>query len=121
MALSPLTSRFWARVNEDGPVLRPELGPCWPWGCGPGYGQVQVGPTRESTHRISWEIHVGPIPPGLCVCHKCDNPPCVNPAHLFLGTHLDNARDREAKGRGHHGPLGRAGARRTVFPYGAHP
>lgn len=51
-------------------------------------------------HRLAWEAAFGPIPPGLCVLHRCDVRPCVNPEHLFLGTKGDNARDREAKGRG---------------------
>jgi hypothetical protein len=66
------------------------------------YGQVRVGDKMEKAHRVAWEKAYGAIPEGLCVLHKCDNPPCVNPEHLFLGTHKDNATDREAKGRGNH-------------------
>lgn len=51
-------------------------------------------------HRFAWEITFGPVPAGMIVCHHCDTPACVNPSHLFLGTHEDNAQDRERKGRG---------------------
>lgn len=77
---------------------------CWLWTAGvngKGYGNVCSGGRGAMllSHRVSWAIHRGPIPTGLCVLHRCDTPACVNPAHLFLGTHLDNARDRHRKGR----------------------
>lgn len=78
---------------------------CWAWSgsvTDDGYGQIEVSwrkPTRVLAHRLSWELHLGQIPAGLFVLHKCDNPPCTNPDHLFLGTHEDNMADREAKGR----------------------
>lgn len=68
-----------------------------------GYGRVAVGGRKGRkvlAHRLAWEREYGPIPEGMLVCHHCDNPPCWEPAHLFLGTHSDNALDREAKGRG---------------------
>lgn len=65
-----------------------------------GYGVMSIGkrPTFLA-HCVAYTVCFGPIPDGLCVCHKCDHPPCVNPDHLFLGTHLDNMRDAIAKGR----------------------
>jgi hypothetical protein len=63
------------------------------------YGQVKVGRQMRHVPRVVYELFVGPIPDGLLVCHKCDNPPCCNPDHLFLGTQLDNAQDRDRKGR----------------------
>ena len=64
-----------------------------------GYGRLSVDGRMMSSHREAWVRTFGPIPEGLCVLHKCDNPPCVNPEHLFLGTHQENMRDRDQKGR----------------------
>jgi hypothetical protein len=100
--------RFWTHVNFDGPIPEhcPELGPCWIWTASKddkGYGYVghhrgeKVVVSRA--HRFAYQMAYGPIPTGMQVCHHCDNPPCVNPAHHFLGTHLDNARDAISKGR----------------------
>lgn len=75
---------------------------CWGWrgyADKDGYGTVKHAGRPLRAHRFSWEIHNGPIPEGLCVCHKCDNPGCVRPDHLFLGTSADNMHDRDAKGR----------------------
>ena len=66
-----------------------------------GYGYLSTrhnGP-RILAHRLAWELANGPIPPGMCVCHRCDNPPCVRVDHLFLGTHAENMRDKVSKGR----------------------
>jgi len=66
---------------------------------GAGYGSRHVGGRRVATHRLAWIEAYGPIPDGLCVLHRCDNRPCMNVDHLFLGTRLDNMRDMVAKGR----------------------
>ena len=77
---------------------------CWLWltGCDKdGYGMFarDRGGKSIRAHRFSWELHFGPIPDVLIVLHKCDTPACVRPDHLFLGTHLDNAQDRNRKNR----------------------
>lgn len=94
----PLADRLWAKVDVRGPD------DCWEWqGSKVGeYGHIGVGGRENKlvlTHRAAYEVSVGPIPDGMKVCHTCDNPPCCNPKHLFLGTQADNVRDRDAKGR----------------------
>lgn len=102
---TPLAERFWPKVNKDGPVIRPELGPCWVWTASvgtSGYGQIGVGGRAGrpvQAHRVSWELAHGAPAGDAWVLHRCDNPLCVRPDHLFLGTNADNAHDMAAKGR----------------------
>ena len=85
---------FWRRVvKTDG---------CWLWTgtvLPRGYGRMKFRDGVELTHRVSWILHFGPIPSGMCVCHACDTPGCVRPDHLWLGTNADNNRDKMEKGR----------------------
>ena len=92
--------RFWSYVDQragQGPN-----GDCWEWTAGrleAGYGRLSVGASEVKAHRYAWETAYGPIPTGMMVCHHCDNPPCCNPNHLFIGTAVDNSDDKVAKQR----------------------
>lgn len=102
-------TRFWATVEKTNG--------CWPRGGyhdRDGYGQIKPSGSRSpiGAHVASWIIHFGAVPDGMFVCHHCDNPPCVRPDHLFLGTAEDNTKDRLTKGRG---PLGDRSGRR-LYP-----
>lgn len=87
-------ARFWSNVKKTET--------CWNWTGGTfggRYGQFRVGSKKVKAHRFSWWLSGRQIPHGLILCHRCDNEKCVKPDHLFLGTHADNAHDRDAKGR----------------------
>lgn len=88
-------SDFWQRVTRSATG-------CWAWSGGTdkdGYGFLRFRGRRVKAHRLAWELLHGPIPQGMFVLHRCDNPPCVRPDHLFLGTNDDNMADMAKKGR----------------------
>jgi len=97
MGKGPLLKRFLERVEKTDS--------CWKWTGGRsrlGYGMIAEGKPSKRTlwaHRASYMLFRGPIPPSICVCHSCDNPSCVNPDHLWLGTKSENFRDMTEKGR----------------------
>ena len=98
--MDSFSKRFWDRVNIGAPDE------CWKWTgetTSNGYGRYVTRyakpNSRTGAHRIAWMLSYGEIQAGLCVCHKCDNPPCCNPAHLWIGTHRDNTLDAFKKGR----------------------
>lgn len=91
--------RFWEKVDDA------SFGRCWNWKAGlftNGYGQFRLRNKKMKAHRFAYLIYYGKIPKGKIICHHCDNPKCVNPHHLFVGTHKDNSVDREKKNRHPH-------------------
>ena len=101
MGAAMLTDRFWSKVDRSGD--------CWEWTAGKvssGYGVFWVSRERKSVratrHMAAACMGVPELPSDILVCHHCDNPGCVNPEHLFLGSYEDNAKDRESKSRGNH-------------------
>lgn len=95
--------RFWKKVDKNGPLILDTS--CWVWIgylTNEGYGQFWNGTKLSLAHRYSWELHNETPPQDYFVCHKCDNPSCVNPEHLFLGSCYDNMQDMIAKKRDYH-------------------
>lgn len=95
--------RFWAKVNKNGPTVRPELTPCWVWTAScfkDGRPAFWDGKRMRIAAQFSLEVSLGrKLRPGLESCHECDNPKCVRPEHLHEGTHLQNMQEMEQRGR----------------------
>lgn len=97
----PIRERLYSHIDIN-PITE-----CWEWNGSKrgGYGRIIVGSRKDGSrrtitaHRLSYILNFGEIPDGMEICHKCDNPCCINPGHLFAGTRQDNVNDRERKGR----------------------
>lgn len=99
-----IEERFWIKVNKNGPIPehQPWLGPCWLWtACvnREGYGNFLMDGKSELSHRVAYRLTFEDFDRELCVLHRCDNPPCVRPSHLFRGTQIDNIADSKTKHR----------------------
>src|SRR5580704_14080817 len=100
-----IENRFWGYVKRGAP------NECWPWtrSCFKfGHGRFWINGKTRQAHRIAWALSHGSLADDVCVLHRCDNPPCCNPAHLFLGSQIDNMLDRDAKGKA---PIGERNGR----------
>jgi hypothetical protein len=106
----PIIERFWMKVTKRGRRVKGVRGRCWEWTGAldtHGYGQIAENKPEGSSkpaprylaHRFSYRLHFGEIGVGLVIMHRCDNPVCVRPTHLKMGTHEDNVRDRGSKNR----------------------
>lgn len=99
MTTVPFEQRLWGRIDVGDPAH------CWEWQghlTKNGYGTIHKDGKDIYCHRAAYESKIGPIPEGLCACHKCDNRKCCNPSHIFLGTYADNLHDMAQKGRADH-------------------
>ena len=120
LPLSSIADRFWGKIRKSAG--------CWNWQGyrmqqGKWYGMFQarkVALMPMLAHRVAWELTNGPIPPGMCVCHHCDNPACCRPSHLFLGTFRENNEDRTRKGRTAAGDHNGARTHPECVPQGEH-
>ncbi len=100
--LTPIRARFTGSVAHRLMSRVTRGAGCWEWTgalADNGYGSIRVGGRAAGAHKVSWQVHVGEVPRGLCVLHRCDNRRCVRPDHLFLGTQADNMSDCRDKGR----------------------
>jgi len=113
--ITSIAEQFWSKVDGSAGASG-----CWWWTGAKSRGYGKLGRLENGrlvsliAHRVSWAIHNGEIPDGMCVCHACDNPSCVNPAHLWLGTNADNTADKVSKGRQSRGEAHGRSARTAV-------